>query len=295
MILDKVLYLCIVIGHAAAMRPSGQAFRQLSMRGSAADWSRFTSRHASRIEHLEGGKCSGITAKVCNPCPAGENNNCEDVGKQCQRSLCNPLCLGDALFSCEIVGKKGFQVNSAESAALCAQIRGWACSEKFDCCKAAEKEPELEKPGPSVDDPLTSWVVNQAGKGATQSAWPTLLARPPLPIGQCTRDRLDKSASERTCTECQARLEARMRLNEDGCKAFMPPGADPAEESSGAALALMHERCMAMVTELGGKVGQVLSEANKWLCGCAGCCEGKGAKEDAPDFGECPFPVFGIT
>ena len=139
------------------LRGTQQILQPASMSSPWSAWNEY------RFAALSGAKqCLGLSADMCKPCPAPEQNNCEVVAKQCDDLFCSPLCLKLA-WSCEVtidsaaadlvqaitereknVGLQPCLKNQSWRVttflfvvfqALCSQMIAWACSKEFGCCK----------------------------------------------------------------------------------------------------------------------------------------------------------------
>jgi hypothetical protein len=235
---------------------------------------------------------------MCKACSFPLSGLCEDINDQCSAAFCNDFCLGDGLWTCSVKGKEEWEgkVSPAESLALCAQIKGFACSESVDCC-AKDDDPKEEKT--DKFGPLRQWVIAQSSRGAMSRDDLASYMTGSLPIEQCRHDPFDSDATDMACAACKSKLVIELAMVADepnlSCRSFISkgaPGASPEEKGDHKG---MYERCIAahpaMMEAKNGAASKFTAEE---LCKCAGCCTSKPKDDGKPTPAECPFPTYSL-
>lgn len=243
---------------------------------------------------------------MCKSCSSSkkevksESGICKAVDEQCVDSLCNDLCLGDAIWTCKVVGKGEWsgRVSDAESKALCAQVKGKACSEQAKCCALGEDPQGLKSGKDAVFNGLREWVVSQSGGGEEAGNSFAAFLTGALPLQMCRHDAMDADQTDLRCASCSSGLVLKLEMvsekPESACRSFVPmaaSGEPPADEDG--SFQSLYDRCLKVHTHLLSVRNDAASFFSDSLCKCAGCCTKKPTGE-LGTLAECPFPTYSI-
>jgi len=231
----------------------------------------------------------------------GETELCKNIERQCRDSLCNDFCLGDALWTCEVVGKGAWagMVTASESKAMCAQVKAKVCSEAAACCAKGD-DPEGAKADGAFNG-LRQWVVAQSASAVVPGDTAAAFLTGALPMQVCRHDPADGDATSIRCASCQKQMELRLSMvSEDpnlSCRNLVPmsmPGKPPVDEDT--KFQGLYNRCMKVHGHLLAKRNdamQAFAPADG-LCKCAGCCTDPPSSDGKPRDAQCPFPNYSI-
>mmetsp|Transcript_19683 Transcript_19683/g.29391 ORF Transcript_19683/g.29391 Transcript_19683/m.29391 type:complete len:384 (-) Transcript_19683:102-1253(-) len=224
--------------------------------------------------------CQGLIQQQCWwPCADGYSGNgglCEDIKRECALTFCDPLCLEEHTWTCQVLFEKDIfrwaVWDHRYSDSICRQIIAYACVKILQCC--------------NDDKYLETWVFDKALSHYWLDAFP-------VPACQ-HHNATDPEEIELTCNACKKGIQLILKPPEMTCdiryfhelphypyseahyfgwtvparKHFRVPfplGKDDIHFS-------MYWRCKMLEPIAQGMLGAIKAAVQDSICNCIGCC-----------------------